>query len=74
MGFLDLLERKIEGPRYRFLDQTLAQTDPEVAGQNLDQVLRFERGESAQARLKQLGFARWTAGFMEGFKQGIRFA
>ena len=74
MGLFQLVERNLEGTRDRFLDEAFAQSDAEVAGQDLDQVLCFEWGELLQARLEQFRLAGRAACFVQRFEERLRLA
>ena len=73
MGLLHLLERNIEGARNRVLDQAFSQANPKIAGENLDQVLRFERGQFFEPMAKPIRFPRRPADEMQLLEKLIRF-
>ena len=68
VGFLNSFQRQIERPGNGFFDQPFPQTDPQIAGQNLDQVLPSRRRDSFQSLLEKLRLADRTARSMEIFK------
>ena len=53
-------ERRGDG----FLHETLAQTDPEIAGQDLDHILSFARREFGEARLENFSLGQRASGFV----------
>src|SRR4029077_21182013 len=56
-----------------FFDETFAQTDPEIAGQDLDDVFALARAESRKALLQQLCFRDRPANTMQFVKKLFRF-
>ena len=67
--FLHVIERSVERGRDRFFHETFAQTDPQIAGQNLDHILTFARREFGEARLQKLRLGQRTARFVERFEK-----
>ena len=74
MGFLQVIERRIERARDRFFDQAFAQANAQVAGQNLHHVLRLEGRKFFQPSLKQLGLGHGAARFVQILEKSLRFA
>jgi hypothetical protein len=56
IDLLDLVERRIKGPGDCFLDQSFLQTDPQITGQDLDQVFSFQRRTPRQRLREQRQF------------------
>ncbi len=67
--FFHVIERSVESGRDRFFDETLAQTDPEIAGQNLDDILAFARRDFRETFLQNLRLGQWAARFLERIKK-----
>ena len=72
--FLHVVERRLESARDRFFDETFAQADAEIAGQDFHEVLRFERREFREARLQGFGFRDRAAHAMQFLEKLARFA
>ena len=68
---LHLIERRGEGAGDRFLDQSFAQSDPQIAGQNFHHVLAFPRGKFRQLRLQNLGFRDRAARLLQRSKSRL---
>src|SRR5439155_22810543 len=69
VGLFYLIERNIDCCRNRFLVQTLARSDAQVASQNFDDVLAFSCRRNREAILEKLRLRQWAAGPMQVFKQ-----
>ena len=74
VSLFQFIERGFESARDRFFDQTFAQPDTQVAGQDFDHILRFEGREFLQPGLEQFRFRDRPAGFVQGFEKSERFA
>ena len=71
--FLHVIERRRERARDRFLHQTFAQANAQVARQNLDDVLAFARGEPCQALLQKFRLGERPARFVQVVEELLRF-
>ena len=69
-GPLDVVERAVEGTRDRGLDQALAQTDPQVAAEHLDDVLRGQRVGPFEERAQDRGLAGRPRGLLDLGERG----
>ncbi len=67
--FLHVIQRRIERGRDGFLHQAFAQTDPEIARQDLDHILSFARRKFREARLENLGLGQRPAGFLQATRK-----
>ena len=71
--FLHFIECRIEGVGDRFFHQTFAQTDPQIAGQDLDDILSFARREFREAIAQKFGFVQRSARFLQIIEKLARF-
>ena len=69
---LHIVERSFERSGDCFLNQTFAQSDSQIAGQNLDDVLTFARGQDRQSLLQQFGLGDRSTRPLELLKKFFR--
>ena len=69
-GPLDVVERPVEGARDRGLDEALAQPDPQVAAEHLDDVLGGQRVGPLEQRAQDRRLAGRAGGLLDRGERG----
>ena len=66
---LYVIQRTAERRGDGFFDEALAQADPKIARQDLDQVLAFARRKFGEARLEKFSLRQRASGFVQRFEK-----